>query len=154
MAIAMLVYEKEKGLLSMDEHAEDPLPAQQEAEAVEEKLVSLQPLQPSLDVHQPLLLDVSHAQASFQCNPPEWSLPPHDDKQAEIQKSCVYALEYELQVQQADLPPPTASAPSEALLQQVETAVNQNSWRSVKSVVGPVQDVVQVRSISLRSLCL
>lgn len=145
MAVAMLVYENDiKSVSSTMMSPAQPLHAEKEQELIEEEPVPLQPLQPSLEVHPPLLLDVSHGQASFQCNPPDWSLPPHDEQQAEFQKGCIYALEYELQVQQADIPPPSASVPAEALLQQVATALSDNGWRSVKSVSGPVQDVVQV----------
>lgn len=137
----MLVYEKDNSISSMGTHA---LQNQLEEQPTEPEAPPPDPLQPVLEVHQPLLLDVSHGQASFQCNPPDWSLPSHDDQQAEFQKCCVYALEYELQVHQADLPPPSADAPAEVLLQQVVTALSAEGWRSVKSVTGPVQDIVQV----------
>jgi hypothetical protein len=56
----------------------------------------------------------------------------------------VYSLEYELQVQQVDVGPPSDSASAEQLLQQVFGALNSNSWRCVASVVGPMQSAVQV----------
>jgi hypothetical protein len=56
----------------------------------------------------------------------------------------VYSLEYELQVQQVDVGPPSDSTSAEQLMQQVFGALNSNSWRCVASVVGPMQSAVQV----------
>jgi hypothetical protein len=83
--------------------------------------------------------------AAFSWPPAEWSLPAHDDpRQTAYQQGVVYSLEYELQVQQVDVGPPSDSTPAEQLMQQVFAALNGNSWRSVASVVGPMQDAVQV----------
>lgn len=90
---------------------------------------------------------------AFSWPPAEWSLPANGDaRQTEYQQGVVYSLEYELQVQQVDVGPPSDSAPAEHLLQQVFGALSSSSWRCVASVVGPMQSAVQVSTFCVCSL--
>lgn len=116
----------------------------EEQQQVEEP--PLVPLEPVVILHEPELLAVTATTASISWPAAEWSLPAHDDpRQTAFQQGVVYSLLYELQVQQVDLGPPSDTASAEQLLQQVYPALNSsNNWRSVSSVVGPMQVPVQV----------
>eukprot|EP00879_Flechtneria_rotunda_P003440 GHRR01003669.1.p1 GENE.GHRR01003669.1~~GHRR01003669.1.p1 ORF type:complete len:1144 (+),score=472.39 GHRR01003669.1:203-3634(+) len=107
----------------------------------------LQPLQPEVELPNPNLLSTTGTAASFTWQAACWSLPPCDQRQAEYQERCVYSLEYELQLQQTDVGPPTAAETPEKLLQQVPAACKSGNWKAVAVTAGPQQEVLQVTGL-------
>lgn len=131
---------------------EQPRLVQQQEEHVENVEPPLTPLEPVVVVHEPQLLAVTATSGSFSWPPATWHLPDHDDQQAEYQQMVIYSLEYELQVQQVDVGPPSADASVEQLLQQVFPALKPTSWRAVAHITGSdMPDMQQVSQQQHRS---
>ncbi|KAF8059974.1 FNDC3B [Scenedesmus sp. PABB004] len=108
----------------------------------------LVPLAPVIDVRAPELAALSFTTAGFRWTPAAWSLPPHHAEQAAFQaEECTYTLEYELQVQQVPLGPPTPAAGPDQLLEQVPGALVDGAWRAVASGAGALEEMVQVTGL-------
>lgn len=106
----------------------------------------LEPLAPEVAVPAPVLLSVAASSAAFRWDAASWALPPHDERQAEYQARCEYTLEYELQLQQADVGPPTPALPAEQLMQQLPQSLKDGAWKAVAFATGPQQELLQVRA--------